>query len=193
MAEQPKVCHHLHLPLQAGSDRILALMNRGYTMGHFASLVSKARQAMTGLVLTTDIIAGFPGETDDEFNETLEAIKKIRFDGAFTYKYSQRPGTAAALLTGEIPEDEKMRRLDQLIKLQQQMTIESNLADIGKTFEVLVEKESRRARGQFMGRTGGNKTVALNSGKKLDPGQTVTVMIQKATQATLIGEVTGEN
>jgi len=189
MAGQPKVCKHLHLPLQAGSDRILALMNRRYTMGHFTSLVAKARQAMPDLVLTTDIIAGFPGETEDEFRETLEAVQTIRFDAAFTYKYSVRPGTAAASFAGEIPEDEKMRRLDQLIKLQQQFTLESNRADIGKTFEVLVEKESKRANGQFLGRTGGNKTVAVNSGRELKPGQLVKVKIQKTTQATLIGEI----
>ncbi|MBI5806440.1 tRNA (N6-isopentenyl adenosine(37)-C2)-methylthiotransferase MiaB [candidate division TA06 bacterium] len=189
MAEQPKICQHLHLPLQAGSDRILALMNRRYTMGHFASLAAKARQAMPGLVLTTDIIAGFPGETESEFQETLAAVQGIRFDGAFTYKYSQRPGTAAADLPGEVSEGEKLRRLDLLIKIQQAITIESNRADIGETHEVLVEKESKRAKGQFMGRTGGNKTVAVNSGRELNPGQLVKVKIEKATQATLTGEV----
>jgi len=188
MAEQPKVCQHLHLPLQAGSDRILALMNRRYTMGHFASLAAKARQAMPGLVLTTDIIAGFPGETEGEFQETLEAVQKIRFDAAFTYKYSERPGTTACGLEGNIPEPEKLERLDRLIKLQQQITIESNRADIGKTREVLVEKESKRSQGQFMGRTEGNKTVAVNSGRELLPGQLVKVKIGKATQATLTGE-----
>jgi tRNA-2-methylthio-N6-dimethylallyladenosine synthase len=189
MAEQPKVCQHLHLPLQAGSDRILGLMNRRYTIGHFMSLTEKARQTMPELVLTTDIIVGFPGETDGEFRETLEAAQKIRFDGAFTYKYSQRPGTAAADLPGEVSEEEKSRRLDLLIKTQQAITIESNRADIGKTFEVLVEKESKKAKGQFMGRTGGNKTVAVNSSRELKPGQTVKVKIEKATQATLVGEV----
>lgn len=188
MAEQPKVCQHLHLPLQAGSDRILALMNRRYTMGHFALLAAKARQAMPGLVLTTDIIAGFPGETEGEFQETLAAVEAIRFDGAFTYKYSQRPGTAAADLPGEISEGEKLRRLELLIKTQQAITIESNQTDICKTHEVLVEKESKRSQGQFMGRTGGNKTVAVNSGRELKPGQLVKVKIEKATQATLIGE-----
>ncbi len=188
MAEQPKVCKHLHLPLQAGSDRILALMNRRYTLAHFLSLVNQARKAMPKLVLTTDIIAGFPGETEGEFQETLEAVQKIRFDAAFTYKYSERPGTMACGLDGSIPEPEKLERLDRLIKLQQQITIESNRADIGKSFEVLVEKESKRSQGQFLGRTGGNKTVAVNSGRELKPGQLVKVKIEKATQATLIGE-----
>jgi tRNA-2-methylthio-N6-dimethylallyladenosine synthase len=189
MAEQPRVCQHLHLPLQAGSDRILALMNRRYTIGHFMSLTEKARQAMPELVLTTDIIAGFPGETEGEFQETLAAVQAIRFDAAFTYKYSERPGTRACGLEGNIPEPEKLDRLNRLIKLQQQITIESNRADIGKTYEVLVEKESKKAKGQFMGRTGGNKTVAVNSSRELKPGQTVKVKIEKATQATLVGEV----
>lgn len=188
MAEQPRVCQHLHLPLQAGSDRILELMNRKYTLAHFLSLVNQARKAMPELVLTTDIIAGFPGETEAEFQETLEAVQKIRFDAAFTYKYSERPGTMACGLEGSIPEPEKLARLDRLIKLQQQITIESNLADIGKTYKVLVEKESKRSRGQFMGRNGGNKTVAVNSVRELKPGQLVKVRIEKATQATLVGE-----
>ncbi|MDO9390386.1 MAG: TRAM domain-containing protein, partial [bacterium] len=106
----------------------------------------------------------------------------------FTYKYSERPGTRACGLEGSIPEPEKLERLNRLIKLQQQITIESNQADIGKTFEVLVEKESKRSQGQFMGRNGGNKTVAVNSGRELKPGQIVKVKIEKATQATLIGE-----
>jgi tRNA-2-methylthio-N6-dimethylallyladenosine synthase len=188
MAGQAKVCNHLHLPLQAGSDRIMALMNRNYILAHFLSLVNEARKTVPGLVLTTDIIAGFPGETEGEFQETLEAVKNIRFDAAFTYKYSKRPGTKAADLPGEVSEGEKLRRLDLLIKTQQAITIESNRADIGKIFEVLVEKESKRSQGQFMGRTGGNKTVAVNSSRELKPGQLVTVKIEKATQATLIGE-----
>ncbi|MBI4725955.1 tRNA (N6-isopentenyl adenosine(37)-C2)-methylthiotransferase MiaB [candidate division TA06 bacterium] len=188
MAEQPRVCKHLHLPLQAGSDRILALMNRGYTAEHFISLITKARQAMPGLVLTTDIIAGFPGETEGEFNETLEVAQKIGFDAAFTYKYSERPGTKACGLEGKIPDPEKKNRLNRLIKRQQQITIESNRADIGKTYEVLVEKKSKRSHGQFMGRTNGNKTVAFHSKSKIKPGEMVNVKIQKATQATLVGE-----
>ena len=188
MAGQAKVCKHLHLPLQAGSDRILALMNRKYTLAHFLSLANKARKAVPGLVLTTDIIVGFPGETEGEFRETLEAVKSIRFDAAFTYKYSKRPGTKAAGFPGEVSEGEKLGRLDLLIKTQQAITIESNLADIGKIFEVLVEKESKRSQGQFMGRTGGNKTVAVNSSRDLNPGQMVKVKIEKATQATLTGE-----
>jgi len=189
MAGRPKICKHLHLPLQAGSDRILALMNRRYTAEHFMELIAKTRKAMPGLVLTTDIIAGFPGETEDEFGQTLEMVKNIRFDAAFTYKYSERSGTNACKLEGQIPEPEKTERLSRLIKLQQQVTIESNQADIGKTFEVLAEKESKKSNGQFMGRTEGNKTVAFISSRGLKPGQTVPVKIQKATLATLIGEV----
>jgi tRNA-2-methylthio-N6-dimethylallyladenosine synthase len=189
MSQQPKVCKHLHLPLQAGSDRILKLMNRGYTVAHFESLIGQARQAMPGLVLTTDVIAGFPGESDTEFNQTQEAMRRIRFDGAFTYKYSRRPGTKAADLQGEVPEDEKLRRLDLLIKTQQQITLESNRADIGKIVEVLAEKESRKSQDQYMGRTGGNKTVAFQSKSTVKPGDIIKVRIQKATQATLTGEM----
>jgi tRNA-2-methylthio-N6-dimethylallyladenosine synthase len=116
-------------------------------------------------------------------------MKQIRFDGAFTYKYSGRPGTKAADLQGEVQEDEKLRRLDRLIKLQQQITLESNRADIGRTLEVLVEKESRRSNGQFMGRTGGNKTTVFDSPSRIKMGDLVNVRIIKATQATLTGEI----
>jgi tRNA-2-methylthio-N6-dimethylallyladenosine synthase len=189
MSENHKICKHLHLPLQAGSDRILKLMNRGYTIGHFESLAERARRAMPDLTLTTDVIAGFPGETEAEFSETLEAMERIRFDGAFTYKYSGRPGTKAAELSGEIGEGEKLQRLDKLIKLQQQITLESNRADIGKIFEVLVEKESKKSNGQFMGRTGGNKTTVFDSPSRIKTGDLVNVRIIKATQATLVGEI----
>jgi tRNA-2-methylthio-N6-dimethylallyladenosine synthase len=189
MAGQPNICKHLHLPLQAGSDRILKLMNRGYSLEHFQSLIAQARKAMPGLVLTTDIIVGFPGETEEEFDRTLEAVRKIRFDGAFTYKYSPRPGTVAAELPEEISEDQKLGRLDRLIKLQQEITLGSNRADIGSIFEVLAEKQSKKGQGQFLGRTPGNKPVAFSGPDQVVPGSLIKVKINQSTLSTLIGEV----
>lgn len=187
MASEPRICRHLHLPLQSGSDRVLALMNRGYTAAQYLEKAALARSMVPGLALTTDVIAGFPGETEDDFLMTLEAMGEASFDEAFTYKYSPRPGTAAERLPGQLPEGVRQERLERLIALQRRMALASKLAEVGRAAEVMVEGRSRRGGGQWFGRTGGNKPVAFSAGGCLNPGDLVTVMIEEATEATLIG------
>jgi tRNA-2-methylthio-N6-dimethylallyladenosine synthase len=189
MAGQTKICPHLPLPLQSGADRILGLMNRGYTSAHFAELAGQARAVVPGLVLTSDVIVGFPGETESEFRETLALVERLRFAAAFTYRYSQRPGTKAAELPDQLPEEIKLRRLDELIKLQNRITLESNQADVGKTVEVMVEGPSKKGGGQLMGRTPGNKVVAFDAPAGLAPGALTSVLITTATPGTLIGKI----
>jgi len=187
MAQEPKACEHLHLPMQSGSDRILGLMNRRYTIGQFLEIVGKARAAVEDLVLTTDAIAGFPGESEDEFRQTLQAMEEIRFDAAFTYKYSARRGTAAERLPGQLPDEVRQERLSSLIALQREITAASNRRDIGRSFEVLVEKPSKQGRGQWLGRTRGNKPVAFKPAGGAGAGHIITVRIDSATTGTLIG------
>ncbi len=187
MADGPRVCEHLHLPLQSGSDRILGLMNRGYTAARFIELAALARSTVPGLSLTSDVIVGFPGETEAEFRETLALVADLRFDAAFTYRYSPRPGTKAAGLPDQLPEEVKLGRLDELIKLQNRITLESNQAEVGKSFEVMTEGPSRKGGGQLVGRTRSNKVVAFASDSDAAPGAMVQVRISGATTGTLIG------
>lgn len=188
MAGDDKICHHLHLPLQSGSDRVLARMNRRYTLGQYQAIVDAARRMMPDLVLTTDLIAGFPGETDDDFWATLRAMRDIRFDSAFTYQYSPRPGTAAAGLPEQLEDEVRHNRLERMISLQQEISLKSNQADVGNVFEVLVEQGVTR-KGQPMGRTMGGKMVAIDGSLDVLPGQLVRVIIGRATKSTLIGRL----
>jgi len=188
MAGHQKICRHLHLPLQSGSDRVLALMNRKYTLEQYREIVVSARKLMPDLALTSDLIAGFPGESEEDFQMTLDAMRDIRFDSAFTYKYSIRPGTKAAQMPGQLAEDVRQDRLARMISLQQKISLESNQADIGKTLAVLVEKAVPK-RGQMMGRSPGNKPVAFDCASGVSPGDTVKVRVNKATQSTLTGSM----
>lgn len=189
MAAEAKICPHLHLPLQSGSDRILTLMNRGYTIGQYLEKVDMARALVPGLALTTDVIAGFPGETDEDFQMTLVAMEKAGFDEAFTYKYSPRQGTEAEKLPGQLPEEVRQERLERLIALQRNMALASKLREVGRVLEVMVESPSRSGNGQWFGRTGGNKPVAFHAQDGLRPGDLVAVIIEEATEATLKGRV----
>lgn len=188
MAGHQKICRHMHLPLQSGSDRVLALMNRKYTLEQYREIVNIARTLMPDLVLTSDLIAGFPGESEDDFQMTLEAMQYIRFDAAFTYKYSIRPGTKAAQMPGQLGDEVRQDRLARMISLQQKISLESNQADIGKTLAVLVEKAVPK-RGQMIGRSPGNKPVAFDCTSGVSPGDVVKVRVNKATQSTLIGSM----
>ena len=152
-ARLEKVCEQLHLPVQSGSDRILGAMRRGYTSAHYVQLVKDLRSITPGLGLTTDIIVGFPGETEDDFRATLSLVEAIRFDGAFTFAYSALPGTPAARMTGQVPAEVKTRRLRTLIDLQKRITEENNAQRVGKTFEVLIEGPSAKNRSEYAGRT----------------------------------------
>ena len=187
MAGVPQVCPHLHLPLQSGSDRILALMNRGYTLAQYRSLVERLRGAIPGLALTTDLMAGFPGETGEEFSETLRALEEIRFDGAFIFKYSDREGTRAMELGPKVPGDEIIRRHAALLRVQERINAEKNIAMVGARVEVLVEGVSPRDPGRLFGRTGTNRRTAFPGSPDLI-GRLACVTIREATALTLIGD-----
>lgn len=153
------ICEHFHLPVQAGSDTVLARMNRGYTVDYYMSLVRKIRQEVSGASLTTDIIVGFPGETEEEFEETLKTIKTVRFDAAYTFLYSQRSGTPAATMPDQIPLTVKKERLQRLMQAQNDISLEINRQYEGRRVEVLVEGDSKNDANKMMGRTRTNKIV----------------------------------
>jgi len=159
MADLPKVCEHLHLPLQSGDNSILEAMGRGYTVEHYRSLVDRLRERLPDIALTTDFIVGFPGEGEEEFENTMQAIERIRFDSAYTFMYSPRPGTRAASMEDNVDKKTKSDRLCRLIELQNAITLEKNSADIGKVFEVLVESPSAKDPSRMTGNTRTGKTV----------------------------------
>jgi len=185
MQSSSKVCEHVHLPMQSGSNRILKEMNRKYSIEHYLSLVSKLRNAIPNISLTTDIIAGFPGESDSEFQETLSSMEQIGFDYAFCFKYSPRDGTAAATMANQVPEDIRLNRLQQMIELQRRITLEKFRAKIGKQVEVYVEDFSKKSKTMVSGKTRDNK-IAVLSGCETDIGTLKQAVVKTATAGTLI-------
>lgn len=185
MATLPKVCNHLHLPLQAGSDRILARMNRGYTAEHYQGIVAKLRAAVPDIAITTDLIVGFPGESEEEFRDTLAMVEKIHFDSAFTFMYSPRRGTPAATMKRQVEVREMKERLQRLIKVQNRISLERNQELVGSVQRVLVEERSDQTN---KGRTTTNKLVFFDSGRDLT-GQLVDVVITQAKTWSLVGEL----
>lgn len=188
VARLEKVCENFHLPVQAGSDRVLKLMRRGYTRNGYLSLVRKIRTAVPGASITTDIMVGFPGETEEDFAATLELVREAGFDQAFTFVYNPRRGTPAASLPDQVPEEVKSRRCRELIALQQSIGLERNRAEEGKVHEILVEGPSATDPAKLAGRTRTNKTVVFRGGAAL-AGQLVTVRITAAHLTYLEGEV----
>ena len=184
--ENPRACKHIHLPLQAGSDRVLELMNRTYTRSEFIELAGRMRKEIPGLVLTTDIIVGFPTETEAEFQETLDVVRELEFDSAFMFKYSERKQTIASRkFPDDVPEEEKTSRITRLVDFQQSIALQRNQAHIGQIFTVMVEGKGKKPR-QLIGRNDGNKTVAFNDNGARD-GDLVEVKIEQVTSSTLIG------
>ncbi|MCI8874517.1 MAG: tRNA (N6-isopentenyl adenosine(37)-C2)-methylthiotransferase MiaB [Lachnospiraceae bacterium] len=167
MKNSPKVCRHLHLPLQSGSTRILKEMNRRYTKDQYLALVEKVRRAMPDISITTDIIVGFPGETEEDFLETLDVVKRVRFDSAFTFIYSKRTGTPAAAMEGQIPEDVVKDRFDRLLKEVQSIAAEKAMEHKGKVLPVLVEGINEQDDSLVTGRLSNNSVVHLPGGKDL--------------------------
>lgn len=167
MAELDKVCEHLHLPVQSGSNKILSRMKRGYTREYYKNLVDKLRQAIPEIALSTDIIVGFPGEEEEDFQDTLELVETVGFDGAFTFCYSPLKGTEAAQSEERIPEEISGQRLRQLIELQQAILRKKNKSLVGKIFEVMVEGISKKSLDEVEGRTSGNKIIVFPGGKNL--------------------------
>jgi len=188
IADHSNICKYIHLPVQSGSDRILELMNRTYGSSHYMRLVRSVRDAIPGVCLSTDIIAGFPTETEDDHRLTLELMEGIRFDGAFMFKYSPREHTPAHNMNDDVPGDVKSRRIDEIIRLQKSISDEINQGLVGQAMEVLVENESKKSPADWQGRTDGNKTVIFPK-DGTSPGHYVTVSIRRANSATLFGAV----
>ncbi len=189
IAEHPNICNYIHLPVQSGSDRILQLMNRTYDRKHYLELVKKIRETIPGVSLSTDIIAGFPTETEEDHKLTLSLLEEVRFDGAFMFKYSPREGTKAYEMGDDVPDEVKVRRLNEIIELQQKISHEINQGIIGKEVEVLVEGVSKRSSEQWMGRTDTNKVVIFPKDENVKPGDYIIIRINRATSATLFGDI----
>jgi tRNA-2-methylthio-N6-dimethylallyladenosine synthase len=187
MATEPQVCEQLHLPVQSGSNRTLKRMLRRYTVEEYLEKVEWVREAIPGIALSTDVIVAFPGETQEEYEETLELMRHVRFDEAYMYRYSPRDGTPATRLPADqfVPEAEGQERLLKLINMQRQIMLEVNQTWVGRTVEVLVEKEGRR--GGVQGRTESNKTVNLDGTPDLI-GSFIDVTLTSTTGATFNAE-----
>jgi len=189
IATEKKVCNQLHLPVQSGSDRILKLMNRKYTAEKYMEIVEKLRKKVPDISLTTDIIAGFPGETNEDFEETLKLLEKVRYDTIFSFIYSKRKGTPAAEMEDCLTEEEKHKNFDKMIELQNKISREINESYVGKTVEVLVEGESKTNPDILSGRCEQNKIVNFRGEKSL-VGKIIKVKITEAKTWSLFGERT---
>ena len=188
VAAEPNLCNHIHFPAQSGSDKVLRLMNRKYTREDYLRKVEAIRRIIPDCGLTTDLFVGYHDETEADQELTLSLMREVRFDSAFMFKYSERPGTYAAKhLPDNVPEEEKVRRLNELIALQTEISAERNKADEGREFDILIERFGKRSKEQLMGRTQQNKAVVIPRGKH-HIGQTVKVRIIGSTSATLLGE-----
>ena len=188
MAKYDNICNYVHLPLQAGNDEVLNRMNRTYTKDQFLARVNQIRNTLPNVGISTDIIVGFPGENEAEFQETMDVMEVVKFDSAFTFKYSSRPGTKAAEFNDHVPEDEKQDRLERLIEMQQKHTLFRNRAIVGRVEMVLVEKESKRSKKQWAGRTDANKWVVFNK-ENAKIKDLIPVKIMDARGITLHGEI----
>ena len=188
IAEHPNLCNYIHLPLQSGSNRILKLMNRTYTIDHYLNLIEKARKIIPGVSFSTDIIAGFPTETYEDHVMTLDIMREVRYDGAYMFKYSPREGTKAFQMEDVISEETKSKRLHEIIDLQQQISYEKNQELLGTEEVVLVEGSSRKSDKFYAGRTDTNKVVIFPKNDEIAKGNYVSVKINKATHATLFGD-----
>ncbi len=192
MAAHANICNHLHLCVQSGSDAILKKMNRKYTRQWYLDRIATLRRYIPDCGISTDVFCGFCGETLQDHADTLSLMREVGYDSAFMFKYSERPGTYAARhFEDDVPEEEKIRRLNEIIALQNELSLESNRRDVGKTFEVLVEGYSKRSREQMCGRSQQNKMIVFPKGDT-KPGDLVQVKITEASSATLLGELTKE-
>ena len=189
MARKDNVCKHIHLPVQSGSNSVLKAMNRKYTREWYLDRIAAIRKAMPDCGISTDMFTGFHDESEEDFQETLSLMREVGFDSAFMFKYSERPGTFASKnLPDNVSEEIKIDRLNRMIALQNELSHESNLRDVGKTFEVLVEGYSKRSRDDMFGRTQQNKVIVFPA-CNTQIGERVNVKVNRATSATLIGEL----
>ena len=189
IADEPNLCSHIHFPAQSGSSKVLRDMNRKYTREEYLAKVDAIRRIIPDCGLTTDVFVGYHDETEEDFQQALSLMKTVRFDSAFMFKYSERPGAYAAKhLPDNVSEEEKIRRLNELISLQTQISAERNKEDEGKEFDILIERFSKRSHDQLMGRTPQNKAVVIPKGNH-HIGETVRVRITGSSSATLMGEL----
>lgn len=189
IAAHPNIARHIHLPVQSGSDKVLKAMNRKYTREWYLDRVAAIRRILPDAGLSTDMFTGFHDETEEDFQETLSLMREAGFDSAFMFKYSERPGTLASrTMPDNVPEEVKIDRLNRMIALQNELSLESNRHDIGREFEVLVEGVSKRNAGELFGRTSQNKVAVFPAGTAR-PGEFVRVRVTSATSATLLAEI----
>ena len=189
MAAYPNIARHIHLPVQSGSDSVLKAMNRKYTREWYLGRIAAIRRILPEAGISTDMFTGFHNETEEDFQQTLSLMREAAFDSAFMFKYSERPGTFASKhLPDNVPEDVKVERLNRMIELQNELSLESNRRDIGREFEVLVEGTSKRSADELFGRTSQNKVVVFPKGD-FKPGDFVRVRVTDASSATLKGEL----
>ncbi len=191
IAENENVCNSIHLPIQSGSNRILQLMNRTYTIEQYFTLVERIRIAIPSATLSTDIIAGFPTETESDHKQTLDVIQRVGYDGAFTFKYSPREHTKAWEMYDDVSDGVKVERLNEIIELQQNISLKKNQQLVGSTVEILVERESAKSHDEWMGRTDTNKVTVFPKGDS-HIGDLVDITIDRCNSATLFGTVTKE-
>ena len=191
MAKYENICKYIHLPLQSGSTRVLQLMNRTYTREWYAAKVARIKEIMPDCALSSDVIAGFCTETEEDHQDTLSMMEYARYEMSYMFFYSERPGTLAQRrYKDDIPEEVKKRRLTEIVNLQNRLSLESNQRDIGKTFTVLIEATSKRSENDWMGRNSQNKVIVFPKGDHgLKPGNYVQVRVQECTQATLLGTI----
>lgn len=188
IAEHSNLCNYIHLPVQSGSNRILDLMNRTYTVEHYLNLIEKAKKIIPGVSFSTDIISGFPTETWEDHFATLEVLKQVRYDGAYMFKYSPREGTKAFRMEDDVAEEVKSKRLQEIIDLQHQISLEKNQDMIGKEEIILVEGFSKKSNQFIAGRTDTNKTVIVPINDKIKTSDYIKVKINKVTSGTLFGD-----
>ena len=192
IASHPNICRHIHLPVQSGSNSVLAAMNRKYTREWYLDRIAAIRRAIPDCGISSDLFTGFHNESEEDFQQTLDLMRQVGFDSSFMFKYSERPGTLASrTMPDNIPEEVKIERLNRMIALQNELSAESNRRDIGREYEVLVEGVAKRSREQMVGRTSQNKTAVFTRGNA-KVGQTVRVRVLDSTSATLICELIEE-
>ncbi|MBK7105490.1 MAG: tRNA (N6-isopentenyl adenosine(37)-C2)-methylthiotransferase MiaB [Ignavibacteriae bacterium] len=189
ISEHPNLCNYIHLPVQSGSNRILDLMNRTYTIEHYLNIIEKARKIIPGVTFSTDIISGFPTETYEDHLATLEVMRNVRYDGAYMFKYSPREGTKAFKMIDDVDEETKSKRLSEIIDQQQKISYEINQDLIGKEEEILIEGFSKKSNEFLAGRTDTNKVVIIPSQENIFKGDYIKVKINKATSGTLFADV----
>jgi len=191
MSKYENICKYIHLPLQSGSSRVLQMMNRNYSREWYMAKVGRIREIMPDCGISSDIIAGFCTETEDEHKETVNLMEYAKYDMSYMFFYSERPGTLAQRrYQDDVPEEVKKRRLVEIVETQNRLSLESNKRDLGKTFKVLIEATSKRSETDWMGRSSQNKVIVFPKEKyDLKPGDYVNVKVNDCTQATLLGEI----